>query len=59
MANSNPRICGKESEASSHAHTMVVYGDNNSEAKVVTHLVLLMFTDERWKTTPIILTATN
>lgn len=57
MANANPGIGGKESRASSHARTTVVYGDNISEAKVVTHLVLLMLAGERRKASRVILTA--
>jgi len=50
---------GKESRASSHARTTVVCGDNISEAKVATHLVLLMFAGERRETPHIILTAAS
>jgi hypothetical protein len=59
MVNANPGIGGKESRASSHAWTTVVYGDNIREAKVVTHLVLLMFAGERRKMSHTILTATS
>lgn len=60
MANENPGTTGgKESRASAHAHTTVLYGDNISEAKAVTHLVSLMFTGERRKKVHMILTADN